>query len=270
MLASDGQISSTSKDILGTTSDTFTDRIVDGWPNGAKCGGRQIDCVAFGLRKAYLLLCSDHWTVDLLYKLNFSQNEGSALLWACRNGQRSTARLSLTYSLQRGSRPSKEQPICSSNEADIDFTDASGGTPLMKAASKGHENVAKTLLCKGANANFRKEWGGTALLTAAVFRHVGFLHLLLEKGVELDYMVGGGTALHWAAAKGHKDIVSVLLQNGARVDFVDELGNTAIDRVKCHGHVGVAKVIADLMPAALSGRRGGAGASIIILPMYYG
>ncbi|EGC45233.1 predicted protein [Histoplasma capsulatum var. duboisii H88] len=55
------------------------------------------------------------------------------------------------------------------NRANIDFTDVDGDTPLIKAASKGHDNVTRTLLCKGANPNFCNEWSAIALLTTAAF-----------------------------------------------------------------------------------------------------
>lgn len=51
------------------------------------------------------------------------------------------------------------------DRANIDFTDADGDTLLIKAASKGHDNVMRTLLCIGANPSFCNEWKATALLT---------------------------------------------------------------------------------------------------------
>ena len=60
-----------------------------------------------------------------------------------------------------------------------------GGTPLMKAACKGHEEVVKNLILAGANLAMKDENGSTALHYAAIHNHIQCGVLLAEGGASV-------------------------------------------------------------------------------------
>ena len=70
----------------------------------------------------------------------------------------------------------------------IDVTANNGETALLAAAFKGFTDIAKFLVCTGANVNLARD--------------------------------DGHTALHWAARNGHLDLVKLLVLSGARTDVI--------------------------------------------------
>lgn len=47
--------------------------------------------------------------------------------------------------------------------ADVNWIDGEGVTPLILAAFKGHEDIARLLLEQGADTTIRDQWDRTAL-----------------------------------------------------------------------------------------------------------
>ena len=64
----------------------------------------------------------------------------------------------------------------------MNCADATGVTPLMNAADKGHEEVVKKLILAGANVGMQNSLGGTALHYAASPNHIQCGILLVEGG----------------------------------------------------------------------------------------
>ncbi|KAJ1382996.1 ankyrin repeat-containing domain protein, partial [Ochromonadaceae sp. CCMP2298] len=61
--------------------------------------------------------------------------------------------------------------------------------------------------------------GATAVHLACVKGHLDVLRLLLEKGADTDAKdVDGMTALHWASQQGHPEVLRLLLEKGANTD----------------------------------------------------
>lgn len=89
---------------------------------------------------------------------------------------------------------------------------ASGGeTPLMRAAARGHEEVARVLLDAGADASARRSDGFTPLILAVFFGHEGTARLLVERGADAHAHTSlGTTAAGWAASRGFAELADLL------------------------------------------------------------
>jgi hypothetical protein len=86
-----------------------------------------------------------------------------------------------------------------------------GETPLMRAAARGHETVARALLDAGADACARRADGFTPLILAVFFGHEGVVRLLVERGADASARTGlGTTATRWAEARGFASMAEVL------------------------------------------------------------
>jgi serine/threonine protein kinase len=110
-----------------------------------------------------------------------------------------------------------------------DVTDAAGRTALINAASRGHDQISRKLLSKGADVNARDRGGSTALMEAARGDHKETTKVLLEGGADVNLKDDDGqTALMRAAARGHTEVVRMLLNLGAKTDVRDKLGRDAL------------------------------------------
>ena len=117
-----------------------------------------------------------------------------------------------------------------------DVTDASGRTPLIDAASRGHDQISRKLLSRGADVNARDRNGSTALMEAALGDHRETARVLLDAGADVNARDGDGqTALVRAAARGHAEMVRLLLNRGARTDIRDKFGRDALTWAEING-----------------------------------
>src|SRR5262249_38723679 len=98
------------------------------------------------------------------------------------------------------------------------FAWGGGRTPLMWAAFRGDEAVAKLLLSRGAKVD-EFTVGGSALAQAAWGGHANTAGVLLEAGAQVGHrdLVANYTPLHWAASSERSSpaLVEVLLAHGA-------------------------------------------------------
>lgn len=77
--------------------------------------------------------------------------------------------------------------------ADIDALDASGNSPLMRAAAKGHLSVVETLLAVGTSLNIRRSDNGAfAFHSAANARCGEIVSVLLKQGADKDALNNDG------------------------------------------------------------------------------
>ncbi|KAK0616372.1 ankyrin repeat-containing domain protein [Immersiella caudata] len=85
--------------------------------------------------------------------------------------------------------------------ADINSTDPSGVTPLMRAAGNGHGGVVEWLLKNGADANIWDNHGRSAFHYAVIGGREETLGCLLRHGVVMKPDVDSMTPLHYAVQK---------------------------------------------------------------------
>jgi cytohesin len=114
--------------------------------------------------------------------------------------------------------------------ADVNRGNRTGGTPLHAAAFRGHEEVAIVLLRATATIRLRGTVALWTPLTAACSSgHLGVTRLLLRhmSGEGLDDRGGGGyTPLWWASNCRHAEICRALLLAGADHTIADNDGRT--------------------------------------------
>ncbi|HCP99181.1 MAG TPA: hypothetical protein DIT99_00095 [Candidatus Latescibacteria bacterium] len=91
-----------------------------------------------------------------------------------------------------------------------------GKTIFMWSVEKGHTDLARCLLGKGANVDDEDRAGRTVLITAAEKGHTEIAQSLLERAADMNVKDGDGwTALRWATSKDHTEIAQSLRESGA-------------------------------------------------------
>ena len=110
----------------------------------------------------------------------------------------------------------------------VDSRDRNLCTPLILAASKGHEAVVVLLLERGnVDINARDEWRRTPLISAIMSGHEALAKPFFEhREMEVDLLdnagADGGTALSDAAFQGHSMVVKALLERGGSTNLGNE------------------------------------------------
>lgn len=96
-----------------------------------------------------------------------------------------------------------------------------GVTPLMIASSKGHTEIAETILQAGANINEKSDDGWTALHKAASDQEeTAIVDLLMQSGIDVEAKdKSGKTALNLAEEKGHREIVRVIKKHQSQLSI---------------------------------------------------
>ncbi len=88
-----------------------------------------------------------------------------------------------------------------------------GYTALTGTVARGHLDIAKTLLAKGANPNHRYEGGLTPLMEAAASGNLEITRLLLAHGADPQIKMEGKTARDYALEKGHEEAAALLKEH---------------------------------------------------------
>ena len=110
---------------------------------------------------------------------------------------------------------------------DVNVLNNAGESALMMAALKGHADIARTLIERGAAIN---KSGWTPLHYAATGGSADIITMLLAKGAQLDARSPNGTTpLMMAARYGSTQAVELLLQKGADPKLTNEQKLTALD-----------------------------------------
>ena len=94
----------------------------------------------------------------------------------------------------------------------IDCEDEHGTTPLQYAAFRGHYDLCKLLIERGANVNAKShDQGYSALMFAAISNHVQVVRLLLDYDADPDYTnTIGRTAAQMATFVNSNDSADVI------------------------------------------------------------
>lgn len=115
----------------------------------------------------------------------------------------------------------------------IDLANRAGETPLMMAALKGHMDLARPLVVRGAKV--RRE-GWTPVHYAAAGPNVVVLSYLIDRGGDVNgASPNGSTPLQLAARDGSEDSVKLLLRRGADKRARNPAGQTAADVARSAG-----------------------------------
>lgn len=93
-----------------------------------------------------------------------------------------------------------------------------GADDLNAAARKGDAAAVKALLDKGISPDAKWRYGMTALFPAAERGHIEVVKLLVERGANVNAQdrFYNATPITWALGKGHVEIVQLLLEKGAQ------------------------------------------------------
>ncbi|KKP02994.1 hypothetical protein THAR02_04925 [Trichoderma harzianum] len=122
----------------------------------------------------------------------------------------------------------------------INSKDETSRTPLLWAATEGHEAIVRLLLGAGAQVDSADSQNLTPLSWAARKGHEAVARLLLDAGAQVDWednwtpqpypeniyhdqlkANNGHTPLLWAAREGHEAIAKLLVNAGAQIDWKD-------------------------------------------------
>jgi len=95
---------------------------------------------------------------------------------------------------------------------------ADPGAELRAAATRGDLAQVRALLDAGVDVNARTDYGATALSYAADKGHAQVVKLLLERGAEVDPedTFYHSTPITWAGYNGHAEVVELLIAAGAK------------------------------------------------------
>lgn len=149
-------------------------------------------------------------------------NGYTALAWASSNGDTDIVK----FLLEKGANVHLTNKI---------KTGITGTTPLMRAASYGHVEIANLLIKAGAKIDDQRSDTRTALSIAIYKKQKEMVRFLISVGAKLDQEftsrgVSGMTYLMIAIDGGNKEIVELLLMAGVDVNAQDSQGYTAMDR----------------------------------------
>ena len=126
--------------------------------------------------------------------------------------------------------------------ANVDTRTPRDETPLMIACLKGHLEIARMLVARGADVN---KTGWTPLHYASSGGHVALIQMLVDENAYIDAESPNGTTpLMMAAMYGSPEAVKVLLDAGADPAVKNQLGLAAADFASQAGRHELAKSLA--------------------------
>jgi ankyrin repeat protein len=115
------------------------------------------------------------------------------------------------------------------HSADAHVRDNMGNTPLHFAASRGHLEVARTLLALNVEINARNHNGYTPFLRASESENPDVVRLLLDHIADVRNN-SGMTPLHMVASTGCLEVARILLERSEEVNARDDEGSTALHK----------------------------------------
>ena len=150
--------------------------------------------------------------------------------------------------------------------------DKSDYTLLMVAVDMGNETTVQLLLGSGADPNIVGGEYGTALVTAAYRKDYEMVHLLLNKGANVNITGGGdyGTALIAATYRRHRETIQLLLEKGADVNTGGGTHGTALGAAVCCGYNEIVQLLLEKGADINSNIGGGKYGTVLSAAAYYG
>jgi ankyrin repeat protein len=155
-------------------------------------------------------------------------NGEGALHWACEAGHLAVV-----------------QVLLAQDRGLVDLPGKAERTALIAAAGRGHDEVVRVLLERGADPHKRESDGTRALDWAAQEGHQAVVELLLARDPGLLDLQGYNdrTALMAASGNGHVDLVRLLLKRGADPRKRVSTGETALHWAAERGHEAVVQLL---------------------------
>jgi hypothetical protein len=134
-----------------------------------------------------------------------------------------------------------------------------GRTQLYYFCSKGMISSVKRMLeMKSIDVEARKggrENRSTCLINAARKGHLDICRLLIDKGADIEAKDREGwTPLHWVAHTGHIEIARLLCDQGADVKAQTNRGRRPLHRAAKYGHHSIVKELIEVRNADISAR----------------
>ncbi|KAF5706047.1 heterokaryon incompatibility protein [Fusarium globosum] len=133
--------------------------------------------------------------------------------------------------------------------SNLDMQDVEGRTPLLLAASKGHDVLIELMLSEGFEPNTRDAIDETPLLLASERGNFGVVEALLKHNADPNVRnTHGRTALSQAAQNGYDSLVRCLVDNSERkveLNTQDNMGQTALMLAAENGHEDIVKFLVD-------------------------
>lgn len=152
--------------------------------------------------------------------------------------------LPLTFCCAAWGRPDFIQHLLN-HGADVDATDANGGTLLIAAAANDDLKAIAVLMQNGANWLATTNDGVNAAMSAAANGHLSALQLFIgDLHVPVDATtVNGLTAVLIAVARGHVRVVKYLVAQGADIHALTRNGQDIIMLAAANGHLAVLRYV---------------------------
>lgn len=116
----------------------------------------------------------------------------------------------------------------------INTKDDAGSTALHEAAYRGHADIAKFLLDRGADINVSNNPGLTPLHYAAMnyfsrYSSLDIVVMLIDKGADVNAKGSGGDRpIHTPALNCNLEMIRLLVEKGADVNAKNDKGETAL------------------------------------------
>jgi len=121
-----------------------------------------------------------------------------------------------------------------------------GETLLMVSAREGHDEIVKTLVLQGADANAKSKKGHSAMTYSSRYGHLSIVQYLLNHGAEVNIANNNGwTPLLKAARGGHLEVVDYLLAHDANMHSRNSGGLDALALARRYKHKKVIKYLKD-------------------------
>lgn len=118
----------------------------------------------------------------------------------------------------------KVKELLSSPKAVVDAKDSEGRTALLLACARGHVEVVKELLAKGAEVGALDRSKKSALRKAVDCRRLACVQLLVGKVNVSTVDQTGDSMLHHAVRTGDLEVVRAIVKANARVDMKNREG----------------------------------------------
>ncbi|KAJ7318040.1 hypothetical protein DFH08DRAFT_942666, partial [Mycena albidolilacea] len=122
----------------------------------------------------------------------------------------------------------------------------SGNQAILVASYYGHTEIVHILLDKGTDVNAARGIYGSCLQAATLGGHTEIVCILLDKGADVNAAGGEyGSSLQAAAKGGHTEIVCILLDKGADVNAVGGFYGSSLHAAAQGGHTEIVCILLD-------------------------